>query len=199
MGLMLREAIDPPPQEEIYVQSSIVATSSYVVLPPVVPIMSLPEFPATTSPGAIIPTKLLIPDLEIDAQVEQIGINAKGAISSPSTYKTIGWYKHGPQPGEEGLAILDGHFNNGIGLKGVFYNLSKIEIGDEVFLSDKNQKTLRFVVTSTSTLPSTARLDDINAQRKNPYEIVLITCEGEWILSKRTYADRMLVFATLVE
>src|ERR1041385_3501152 len=48
------------------------------------------------------PVRLNIPSLHINAAVQQVAINSKGNVSSPSNFTDVGWYAFGTRPGEVG-------------------------------------------------------------------------------------------------
>ena len=150
--------------------------------------------------SGIIPTLITIPTLKIDTKVEKVGINAKGIIASPLSFQTVGWYMFGPRPGDPGVAIMDGHVDNGLGLSGIFTNLNKIKIGSDIYIYGKDKKKLHFIVVSTSTVDYTSRLNDIiYNENPNVPELVLISCVGDWLPKQKTYKERIIVYARLVE
>jgi LPXTG-site transpeptidase (sortase) family protein len=148
------------------------------------------------STDGIIPHTFSIPSLHINTNVEQVGITAKGAIGIPSTFETVAWYKNGPKPGAPGKAIIDGHVNNGLGLAGVFQNLNKIQKGADIYVTDASGDKRHFTVRSISTVEYTASLDDIiNPQTDTKPQLVIITCDGNWVKSAKTYDKRIVVVA----
>jgi sortase (surface protein transpeptidase) len=149
--------------------------------------------------SGFVPDRLRIPSIGIDAHVEKVGINAKGNIGTPSTFETVAWYEYGADPGEVGTAIIDGHVNNGLGLPGVFANLATIGTGADIYVSDQNGRVLHFSVESTSTADYTDRLDRVPALNQvHEPELALITCEGTWVQSKKTYDQRIIILAKLI-
>jgi hypothetical protein len=151
---------------------------------------------ASAGPG-IIPASLIIPSLNIDSQVDKVGITTSGSVGTPPSFTTTAWYEYGPKPGSPGMAIIDGHVNNGLGLAGVFLNLDTIKIGADIYVADTSGKELHFVVTGTSTADYNGHLDDVTANQTSAPQLVLITCEGKWIPSSRTYDKRIVVLADL--
>src|SRR5215467_9873272 len=80
--------------------------------------------PATVTPTALpgrprnakaSPSRLLIPAINLNAAVEEVGIlsdgNFAGDMATPSRnpWEHVGWYDAGPRPGERGSAVIDGH------------------------------------------------------------------------------------------
>lgn len=151
---------------------------------------------ATTS-APFVPTKLIVPSLSIDASVEQVGVKDNGQMANPSGFTTVGWYKHGAKAGEEGNAVIAGHVNNGLGLSGVFARLNEVAIGQEIIVRGEGGKELRYTIVQKSQfMTQGAPLDDI-FRIVGPSGLVLITCEGDWDPSSRSYDRRLVVTARL--
>lgn len=150
--------------------------------------------PEETTEGA--PKRIFIPELNIDAEIKEVGITEKGNIASPRNFSDAGWYKYGPLPGEEGTAVIDGHVDNGLALPGVFRNLDKLKIGDSVYIETSDNKTLRFVVN---------QIDIYDYQAKTPFKengdpkLILITCTGDFQPEVRTHNRRLVVTAVPAE
>jgi len=144
------------------------------------------------------PARLSIPALTIDASVQEVGINAKGNMGIPSNYQDVAWYKYGTTPGEFGSAVIDGHVDNGLGLDGVFKHLGDIKIGDDVFVETQKGERLHFVVIDIESYPYTATPDDVIFNKADAAYLNLITCEGKWVKSDKTYDERLVVYTALV-
>jgi LPXTG-site transpeptidase (sortase) family protein len=144
------------------------------------------------------PVKLSIPALEINGPVDRVGITGGGTMAVPKSFYRVGWYEYGPRPGEGGNAVLAGHVNNGLGLSGIFARLSEIKTGDNIYVTDKNGKMLRFRVYNVKTYTYTDTASEVFKGDSTKSALVLITCEGKWIQNKKTYDKRLAVFAELV-
>ncbi len=158
--------------------------------------VSVKEYAEPISSDA--PKTLSIPSLSINAPVISVGINGKGAMAVPKKFSDTGWYNGGPRPGQGGNAVIDGHVNNGLGLSGVFANLDTILPGADIVVTDKTGKQIHFKVEHTELLDYKAPGDPIfNGDISRP-RLVLITCEGDWLPSQKTYDKRLVVYADLV-
>ncbi len=144
-----------------------------------------------------VPERLVIPTLSLDAAVQQVGINTKGAMATPSNFTDVGWYKHGPAPGESGSAVIAGHVNNGLGLSGVFENLNKIQAGDDVYIVRADGTRVHFIVTGTKSYPYDDAPEEIIFNPAGSVRLNLITCEGKWLREDKTYDQRFVVFTKL--
>jgi sortase A len=152
-----------------------------------------------TTTAAMVPLRLMIPALDISARVQQVGVTAKGNVGIPTNYSDVAWYQGGPAPGAGGMAIIDGHADNGLGMPGVFSRIGELGQGDEIFVRSRDGATRRFVVYDVASYPyQSVPMKEILAAR-DPAELALISCEGEWLRQLRTYDRRIVVYARLAE
>jgi len=149
---------------------------------------------ATTTPAGIVPSRLRIPSLGINAKIEPVGVRADGAMATPSNFDNVAWYSPGGRPGGQGSAVFAGHVNNALLKSGVFERLSQIKKGDYITVEDAAGKTLVYRVSSVEEYlpdaPTDALFVTTGASR-----LVLITCDGDWIPSARSYDKRLVVVA----
>lgn len=143
------------------------------------------------------PVRVQIPKLGIDAKVQEVGVTVSGNMGVPSNFTDVGWYKYGVAPGGTGSAVIAGHVDNGLGLSGVFKKLGDLQEGDEVIIERKDGKRLTFIVTEKRSyqyneVPTGIVFNPAGSTRLN-----LITCEGSWVKSAKTYDQRLVVFTKL--
>jgi sortase A len=149
------------------------------------------------APDSSKPVRLQIPSLHIDANVQNVGLNAMGNVQAPDNFTDVGWYKYGTVPGYLGSAVIDGHVDNGLALSGVFKHLEDIKVGDQVYIITQGGSKLHFVVTDIVQYPYTnAPINLIFGQNDTP-RLNLITCTGTWVAGKDTYSERLVVFTKL--
>ncbi|HEY4501540.1 MAG TPA: class F sortase [Candidatus Paceibacterota bacterium] len=153
----------------------------------------LPAAQASSS-AALVPTRLKVPSLGIDAQVEEIGHKADGSMGTPKDFMHAGWWSEGSRPGEAGSAVFDGHVNNALTRAGVFEHLSQISKGDYITVSDAAGKTLVYTVSEVALYDTDASTASLFS-KTGPSRLVLITCEGEWLEDERSYDKRLVVVA----
>ena len=150
---------------------------------------------ASATSSALMPARLKVPSLGIDAKVEEVGKKADGSMGTPKDFMNVGWWSEGSKPGEQGSAVFDGHVNNALTKAGVFEHLSKIRKGDYVTVSDAAGKTLVYKVFEVTLYePNQAPLARIFAT-VGPQQLVLITCDGEWLESEQSFSARLVVVA----
>ncbi len=155
--------------------------------------------PAVPSAPSNFPDKILIPKISVDASIQYVGLTTKNNLAVPSNFIDTAWYEDGPVPGQNGTAIIDGHLDDGLGFPAVFWNLSKLSVGDEIDITTNGGRTLRFAVTQTDTY----NYNDPNASaeifaQSNAPTIRLITCAGSWVESAKMYNERTVVTAQLI-
>jgi LPXTG-site transpeptidase (sortase) family protein len=145
-----------------------------------------------------LPSRLIIPSLNIDANIQHVGLDHKGNVGIPNNFSDVAWYEESVIPGHSGVAVISGHLDNGIKLPGVFKNLQKIKIGDSVNIIDANNITEEYIVNNIKELPYNAKIDQVLFDADVP-TISLITCDGSWIESSKTYGYRVIIYAALKE
>jgi sortase (surface protein transpeptidase) len=92
---------------------------------------------ATHPRNTVVPSRLIIPAIKVDAAIQNVGLGKSGNMAVPSNYTDVGWYRYGPTPGQVGSAVIDGHVDNGFGLEAVFKNVSALEPGDDIYVATK--------------------------------------------------------------
>ena len=154
--------------------------------PPAAPAVHVPK-------GA--PTSLRIPSISVNTKLEAIGLDAAGHLNPPG-YDDAGWYAEGTLPGDEGPAVIAGHYDGTEpGARSVFYRLGQLKPGDTVQVR-RSGKWLTFVVTEVSSYP---RADFPTSRVYGPVpaaDLRLITCGGTFDAASGTYDDNVVVFAT---
>ena len=143
-----------------------------------------------------LPMRLKIPSINVDAAIQYVGLTSKGAMEVPNNIVDVGWFDLGSRPGENGSAVIAGHFNGENGKAGVFSNLHKLKVGDKFYIEDNYGATISFVVRASRAYdPGYA--DDVFS-RNDSAHLNLITCDGVWDEAKKTYSKRLVVFADAI-
>lgn len=151
---------------------------------------------ATATPRAGQPTRVKIPVIRVDAAIEYVGLTPDGAMDVPKDYGKTAWYEPGPRPGDQGNAAIAGHVDSKTG-KAVFWDLSKLKPGDEIFVAGDDGVERRFVVTGVQ---SYGRADAPLQQIFGPTtarHLNLITCDrtSNFDRAKGEYAANVVVYA----
>ncbi|MDQ3076736.1 MAG: class F sortase [bacterium] len=156
------------------------------------------EEPIVPSDSSAWPSSLRIPSLQVQAEVQHVGISKKGTMAVPTNYTDVGWYREGILPGHKGSAVFAGHYDNGFGNAGVFYKLKDLKPGDDIYVTLADTTELHFKVATTEQLPQdTTETREIFSAEGIP-RIRLITCDGVWNSDLKTYSNRYIVTATLI-
>ena len=167
-------------------------TASYVVRLP-------PEQLAAEVRLAALPARLRIPSLSIDSPLEYLGITEEGKMDVPKELMSAGWFAQSVRPGELGNALLTGHVSQirqGKKVKdGIFDNLRRIKIGDEIIVEDEKGETHTFAVREVRKYDPDDRAEEVFIAQDGKAHLNLITCEGEWDPVAQSYTERLVVFA----
>jgi len=141
------------------------------------------------------PMRLEIPSINVNAAVEYVGITVKGAMDVPINTIDVGLFKFGAYPGENGSAVIAGHYDSQTGAPGVFANLNELKKGDKVYINYANGISLVYVV-QESHLYNPGFAKDVFSDN-NGAHLNLITCDGVWDAGKKSYNKRLVVFTNI--
>ena len=142
------------------------------------------------------PVRIVIPAIGVDARVIRVGLNPDETIEVPATLSDTGWFEPGPEPGEQGSAVIVGHLESLAG-RGVFKRLKELRVGQTIAIHLRDGSTVRYVADSMVRVPkSRFPTDRVYAQTKQP-TLRLITCAGEMNPATGYHPDNYIVFASL--
>ena len=161
--------------------------------------------PAWSSEGAIVfpkqeqasfglPMRLKIPGISVDSAIEYVGLTSDGAMDAPKSPDEVAWYNLGPRPGENGSAVLAGHFGWKNGKAAVFDDLDKLRQGDKLYVVDDTGEIISFVVRESRSYDPRADASDVFILNDGKAHLNLITCEGVWDKVLKSYSKRLVVF-----
>ena len=143
------------------------------------------------------PKKIIIQKIGVDAYVQKVGIDQDKKIAVPNNVHLAAWFTESVRPGENGLAIIDGHVS-GRKTEGVFKNLKSLQKGDTFILERGNGTKLTFKVFETRTVPEGEAAAILFSQNpKVLSQLNLITCGGEFNKKSQQYSDRIIISAQL--
>ncbi|WP_347548887.1 sortase [Pseudalkalibacillus hwajinpoensis] len=116
----------------------------------------------------IVPVKIDIPAIDVSANIENVGVLENGQMGVPSNIDDVGWFEPGYKPGTTGNAVLAGHVDSKTG-PAIFFYLDQLSEGNEIILTDKDGKTLTFVVKGMKAIliqtPQSRKFSDQLTQR----------------------------------
>lgn len=169
------------------------------------PSSAVPSSPEDrTAGGALVPTRLAVPAIGVDATVETRGTvgytnpftGAEVAgYGVPTDLDNTSWWSDGPAPGSGRMAIVLGHSG-----PGVFDRLTELHAGDEVTLRSADGELLRLTVLGepvTGLDKATSDLSDTLNAHPADAAVALVTCGGEFDTAAEASEDNTVVFARL--
>jgi hypothetical protein len=160
-------------------------------------VSSTPEPAGTTAtiagggPRPGVPTRVSIPDADVDADVYAAPTTPEGMAVPPAD--RAGWHDAGPRPGEPGRAVLIGHRDSATG-PAVFAAVPDLEPGAEVSVTDSAGVAHAYRVTRVATAPKSRFPTELVFGPTRASELVLVTCGGPFTPG-RGYRDNVVAFA----
>ncbi len=152
----------------------------------------------TQAPLPGVPKHVRIPKINVDASVESVANDSEGRMDTPSNDDNTAWYNPGFRPGMNGNAVLAGHYDRKDGSAAVFWDLNKLEAGDEIVVTDDKGKEWTFEVTDSKKYPNKDfPIAEVFGNASTPM-LNLITCDGDWN-KESGYSDRHVIYSKLVE
>jgi len=155
--------------------------------------------PVVTTSSVTPPTKMRIDSIKVAAAVYPVGIAANGDMDIKEDPTELAWYQLGPKPGEEGSAVVAGHYGWKDGVPSVFNDLNKLTKGDTVTSVGSDGKVKTFTVTHTALYAPNQDATAVFRSDDGKSHLNLVTCQGSWNKSAQSYTERLVVFTDLVE
>ncbi|MFA6228293.1 MAG: class F sortase [Patescibacteria group bacterium] len=156
----------------------------------------LPTALLADSTGIGVPVRLKIPKIKVDTVIERVGLTPQGAVDVPKGPSNAAWFEFSPRPGDSGNAIITGHY--GIWKNGkptVFNGLSKLVAGDRLYIEDEKGRITVFIVRQSRSYDPKADVPEVFISSDGKAHLNLITCEGAWNKSVKSYPKRLVIFA----
>lgn len=143
------------------------------------------------------PIRVNIPAINVGADIEPVGVDSQGRMDVPKDADNTSWFSPGFKPGAQGNAVLAGHYDREDGSPAVFWDLSKLQNGDEIIVEDDKGQKFVFVVADMQDFPyDDFPIEEVFGVSDVP-RLNLITCRGEWNTSTENYSHRTVVFSEL--
>ena len=154
--------------------------------------------PVITTLSHIAPLQLIIPAINVDTPLVNLGLHDDGTLEVPHDFAKAGWFTGGNYPGDPSgpPGLIAGHVDNQSG-PAVFFDLKNLVAGDEIHVVRADNSVAVFVVTATGQYPKN---DFPAAEVYAPVpdsQLVLITCTGDFNENARSYVDNFVVRAAL--
>ena len=180
------------PVEQVLPAPSSTPPPADVPAAPGVPVRDAAPAPA---PAVVPPVRLEVPELGVDAPLEESGVRPDGQMALPDDVGRAGWYRFGPVPGAPGSAVLAGHVDDAEQGLGELAPLRQAEPGQEVLVTDAAGATTRWRVVARETLDKQALPVDLLFGRDGPPRLTLVTCGGPFLPETGGYRDNVVVVA----
>lgn len=144
--------------------------------------------------GFWLPVRLRIPVISVDTLIEQAGLTPLGAMEVPKGPADVAWFRFGAHPGEDGTAVIAGHYGWKNNTPAVFDNLYKLHQGDKLFVEDERGGVTVFVVRELRVYEENNDASTVFTSSDEKSHLNLITCQGVWNKTKKSYGSRLVVF-----
>lgn len=119
-------------------------------------------------------------------------------MQAPHGWHNTAWFEPGTVPGDQGNAVIAGHYDAPGGVPATFWDLNLLAPGDRVTVIAEDGNELVFEVTGVEQFyvgnePTSRIFGDTDERNLN-----LITCAGAWDTSMGMYNQRLVVYTSLV-
>lgn len=152
--------------------------------------------PAAAPARVADPVRLRVPDIAVTAPVVPLRLDAAGALIPPTGFTEVGWNQAGPEPGDDGVAVIAGHVDSKTG-PAVFYRLRDLRPGEKVFVERKDGTTATFIVDRLAEYAKADFPDQEVYHSGSGAQLRLITCGGAFNHGTGHYVDNVVIFAHL--
>ncbi|MGC5289836.1 class F sortase [Micromonospora sp. DT231] len=161
---------------------------------PSVPV-TVGELPADA--GVVPPVRLVIPDIDVTATVNAVGINERtNEFEVPPSVDQIGWYRYGPGlEATAGSVVIAGHVDSATQGRGAFFRLRQLDRGDTLTATGSDGTARRYRVVAREEYAKTRIPLDRYFARDGKPRLTLITCGGPFDAKARKYRDNIVVTA----
>lgn len=142
------------------------------------------------------PVQVLYPGIDADIPVEPRGVASDGQMDIPDDAAQAAWYEYGKAPADEvGTTVISAHAGSEETPVGPLYALKDSRPGEEVTVLDEAGAAHHYEVTQVEQLGKDGLDFAPYFERTGEHRLVLITCGGQWIDERGSYADNIIVVA----
>ncbi|MGH9185863.1 MAG: class F sortase [Acidimicrobiales bacterium] len=158
----------------------------------------VPAGPVPETGTPVVPERIRIPSLEVDAPVVPIVVDPSGVLEVPPDPQAVGWWAEGAQPGAGlGTSILAGHVNSATLGPGALAHLSDLRLGEGVIVVGGGQE-LHFRIEALrqypkNELPATEAFSQAVEGR-----LAIVSCGGQFNRRTGHYLDNVIAYAVPV-
>ncbi len=135
----------------------------------------------------------------MDAAVAALGIDPyTDQMEVPANVSEVGWYRHGPVPGESGSSVMAAHVDLSGPGRGVFWSLGELEPGERIIVDYADGTTAEFTVEARNTYLKTDLPVEAIFSRGGTPVLTLVTCGGGFNTTIGRYDSNVVVYAAAV-
>lgn len=153
---------------------------------------------ATARPNGVPagdPLRVRIPAIGVVAPLVRLGLNADRTLEVPG-YEAAGWYTGASRPGNPGPSVIAAHVDSKTG-PAVFYRLRDLAPGDLIHV-DYHEGSVTFSVRTSESFPKSSFPTPRVYGPTEGSELRLITCDGTFDRTARSYRSNLVVWAGAV-
>jgi hypothetical protein len=143
------------------------------------------------------PRRIQIPAIGVSARMVPLGLAPDRSMQVPVDTADAGWFEPGPEPGEQGPAVVAGHVDSKVG-PAVFFKLGELRRGDLIRISRADGSVVRFRVQGLERWPKVSFPTRRVFGMTRGSSLRLITCSGAFDRPTGHYLDNTVVYAARV-
>jgi sortase (surface protein transpeptidase) len=159
-----------------------------------------PQIVATYTVPPTDPKYIAIPAIGIsNTPILKLGLTSSGVIAVPDNIYETGWYDSSSKPGQAGAMFIYGHVSSWTA-DGIFYNLHKLQPGDDISITRGDNTTYTYRVIKSLVYPYNAvpMSTVLNTVSDATSGLNLMTCTGQVIKGTSEFNERLVVFTSLI-
>jgi Sortase domain len=161
-----------------------------------VPVVTATLAPSVRAAEPPAPVRLEYAAIGAVLPVVPTGVTDEGQMEIPQDAATAGWYRFGPAPADgEGNTVIAAHAGSVQTPEGPLYGLRQARPGDVVSVEDASGRHHAYRVTAVERLGKDGLDFTPYFARSGPERLVLVTCGGQWLPERQSYADNIIVVA----
>lgn len=142
------------------------------------------------------PVRLDYEGIGAEMAVAPTGVAEDGQMEIPEDASVAGWYRFGPAPADgEGSTVIAAHAGSERTPEGPLYALRTARTGDTVRVEDASGQHHAYRVTAVEQSGKDGLDFTPYFTRSGPEQLVLVTCGGQWMPERQSYADNIIVVA----
>jgi Sortase domain len=178
------------------------------VVPETAPPSPLMTTDERTVPGAVVPTSVRVPAIDVDEPaLLGLGVAPDGTAEVPQDFERVGWFDRTlaaqragaaaadvPVPTGRGPTVLLGHVDSRAG-PAVFFRLRDLRPGDVVEVGRSDGSVARYAVERTEQVAKDAFPTFAVFGATATDVLRLVTCAGDFDRGARSYIDNLVVHA----